>query len=844
MVSHVWIHGAGQCRGKLEDAMKKFMSYTDWSKTHTHIIPGNFGDKEPFTDLLFFDQDSGMVSLSSIERGLLSPLSPAPQKWTPGARKLQIGANPNPKLEDGVHLEPGVLPPAKTPLYIIVSARFGNDVNHTDVLLYDPITGGASLWRYEVGSLNQVGTSQNLPLGITHIVAGNFAGDNRFTNLFLYNQITGETSLWTYELGSINQVGIPQNLSPEFTHVVAGNFAGDDKYTDLFLYNQSTGEASFWTYQTGNLTQIGKTRTWTPGSAKLQIGANPNPVLPGGVHLDAGVLPLPHAPAPKPPNYIIIAGKFGGFSNYTDLLLYNQNNGEVSFWTTGEGDIALLGKVENLSPGITRIIAGNFWGTGSSILTYQQSEGTANFYNVKTIAIVLSGGGSKGDFELGVIQYLYDQGIRPDILCGTSVGAINAVKLAEGEGRENQGLQSLKSIWFNIMKSDSDMFLPQPWLDNKKHVKPEVKKLIINGLLERPNASASLIETDLKTLGLWNSIAGPIAYEALDFVTNDKSIKSVFNLDPITNMLQDYFDPELVKTWSDKGKRKLRLAMVSLDSGKLRYVTENGELVERDNTTILAENIDLRDATRASSTMAIFFNPKELNGEFYVDGGHREITPVQVAIDLGATDIYAIQASKAGLDYEKFADLGLLDIATRMLDIFLTEIDHDDITIENYRDSTNIIIIRPSYEVHKVTDVDPGLIRIQYDYGYMRAADILSNSDNKDDLINLTEQIIQNRHSCWREEYFANGIETMEHIRGYELVPVASPDSLRRVRKSKKDLKKLVDARRSLGGSFAPDTNVEAWWKNWEVHSWKPFFDSPWEYFVSRAGAVEAETPP
>ena len=44
------------------------------------------------------------------------------------------------------------------------------------------------------------------------------------------------------------------------------------------------------------------------------------------------------------------------------------------------------------------------------------------------IAISLSGGGAKGDFEVGALRLLYDRGIRPDVLTGSSVGAINAVK--------------------------------------------------------------------------------------------------------------------------------------------------------------------------------------------------------------------------------------------------------------------------------------------------------------------------------------------------------------------------------------------------------------------------------
>ena len=53
--------------------------------------------------------------------------------------------------------------------------------------------------------------------------------------------------------------------------------------------------------------------------------------------------------------------------------------------------------------------------------------------HTKGTAIVLSGGSAKGDFEVGAVRCLYNRGVRPKILCGTSVGSVNALKLAEGE---------------------------------------------------------------------------------------------------------------------------------------------------------------------------------------------------------------------------------------------------------------------------------------------------------------------------------------------------------------------------------------------------------------------------
>ena len=47
-----------------------------------------------------------------------------------------------------------------------------------------------------------------------------------------------------------------------------------------------------------------------------------------------------------------------------------------------------------------------------------------------TTAFVLSGGGSLGAVQVGMLQALADHGIEPDLLVGTSAGALNAAWVA------------------------------------------------------------------------------------------------------------------------------------------------------------------------------------------------------------------------------------------------------------------------------------------------------------------------------------------------------------------------------------------------------------------------------
>ena len=47
-------------------------------------------------------------------------------------------------------------------------------------------------------------------------------------------------------------------------------------------------------------------------------------------------------------------------------------------------------------------------------------------------ALILSGGGTRGAYEIGVWKYLCEVKWQPDLICGTSVGAINGAGITAG----------------------------------------------------------------------------------------------------------------------------------------------------------------------------------------------------------------------------------------------------------------------------------------------------------------------------------------------------------------------------------------------------------------------------
>jgi NTE family protein len=64
----------------------------------------------------------------------------------------------------------------------------------------------------------------------------------------------------------------------------------------------------------------------------------------------------------------------------------------------------------------------------------------------KCMAFVLGGGGARGAFQVGALKALLEAGYQPDLMVGTSVGAINAAFLAL-RGANLESIQQLIEVW-------------------------------------------------------------------------------------------------------------------------------------------------------------------------------------------------------------------------------------------------------------------------------------------------------------------------------------------------------------------------------------------------------------
>jgi hypothetical protein len=380
-------------------------------------------------------------------------------------------------------------------------------------------------------------------------------------------------------------------------------------------------------------------------------------------------------------------------------------------------------------------------------------------------AIALSGGGAKGSFQVGALEYLYEERkIRPQIVTGTSVGAVNGVKLAEGETKDSKtpghitGFAGLQKSWLDV-KGAGDMF---------------VEKAVFKQLMAFAD-SADELAAELET-GLALSIAaafvgGPLAWagagtmahglsnlaEAAELVDKFLYVDGLVSLAPVLEKLHNpaHLDNELVRS----SNVDFRAIWVGMLSGKT-YCTDNQQrLYELANPRKPIGTVTrLSTSVLASAAQPVFMDTPIVEGEIGgvrfkekgFDGGVREIVGVQCAIELGATEVFAILCQPldpglgsifeqtvgedlplpgggkvaAGTKYfnatkKKYEHI--LTQADRALGLALTEVLDNDIAAAG---NANVHVIRPYVEVHDGMTLVPGLIRANMAHGWMCAFDL------------------------------------------------------------------------------------------------------------------------
>ncbi|MGD7733344.1 patatin-like phospholipase family protein [Propionibacteriaceae bacterium G57] len=456
--------------------------------------------------------------------------------------------------------------------------------------------------------------------------------------------------------------------------------------------------------------------------------------------------------------------------------------------------------------------------------------------------LVLSGGGARASFQIGALRYLYDRaGIHPTTMVGTSAGSILTAMLSQYLDRDEQvaALGRIEDLWLSMTRQDQ-MFAPRPWFQRLQErgaewgaaldrgvrpTSPDVPEPITDDevaeaeeltgqartlqlattepTLTKSSLTAAQVLPLMSLLPRLRTAGGDISM----ILRGADASRSMFYPGAILLRLLDeeFFSSARVAT----SGVVVRISMVGLESGELRYMTEKGELVDRTNQPVAAAPVvDLSLGALASCSIPAVFPPVQIGDDWYVDGGTREATPAEMAMGpLEVDDCYVVvSAPVQHPPVGSFASKSMLSIVLRSVEILTDEAERDEVALAR---GGGAMVIEPDLFVHDATTVDCGLTRINRDYGWLRAAEAHLGLGRREET--------QHRQL----------IELRLKARLLEERVLATPDDeellldLARLKFTIRDHLSLLDSSR------LPD-DAQTWWRDWESHDPRPELKPTW----------------
>jgi predicted acylesterase/phospholipase RssA len=389
-------------------------------------------------------------------------------------------------------------------------------------------------------------------------------------------------------------------------------------------------------------------------------------------------------------------------------------------------------------------------------------------------------------------------------------------------------------------------------------------------------------------------IIGQSAAQISDAIDDFAKIQSLFTLKPIEALIRSKLDYEkFSRTWT-----KLKLVSTSINNGKLCYMDENTrfhvldykpeETTQYESKTIFSTEVRLLEANisgvdrlikgaLASAAIPGAFPPQLLGGNICFDGGITDTLPLRsIQPELKAiadTDrecrIIMIRCnpkhnndvSKRELIQEiprgrpsdinrpyfhfhsqdEADNMGMLSYIGGLVSSMRKEINRtDDLELQQHLESTTVYDIAPTFNINGTAQINPGLIRIQLAYGWMRAFDIIEGDM---DSLKLTDKIILSRLHAWRlEELSVNLIAFPNRA----FVPHAIP----KIRQMKVLVKKYTDDRIARFGRESVPRNADKhfayddkWFNSFEKHKWQSN-RTPWDKWIDMDGTPIVEDSP
>lgn len=306
-------------------------------------------------------------------------------------------------------------------------------------------------------------------------------------------------------------------------------------------------------------------------------------------------------------------------------------------------------------------------------------------------AIVLSGGGARGAYQVGVLKAISDvlsehKLKNPfQIFCGVSAGAINAAAMAAEAQDFPVAVQKLTDLWARL-------------------------------------TSDQVFRTDAVSLGrIGLQWMGELSFGGL---TGGTPGRSLLDTSPLGELIRNNMDFSGIQKNVASGALKA-LTITALDyrsSETVTFVQGDPSLPDWKKTRRHSEKTIIQaDHVLASSAIPILFLPGQVKDRFFGDGCVRNTSPLQPALQLGADHIFVIGVRRN----QEF--MGVSSITSnkgpsvaRVINVLMNsilldgiEVDHERLerinefvrrVPEQYRDNLNFRMVN-SFFIHPSEDI-------------------------------------------------------------------------------------------------------------------------------------------
>ena len=225
------------------------------------------------------------------------------------------------------------------------------------------------------------------------------------------------------------------------------------------------------------------------------------------------------------------------------------------------------------------------------------------------IGLVLSGGGARGAYELGVLQWIAEH--QPEVLSairvltGSSVGAVNATYLAS-HGVTPQSVADLAEIWRGLQMSD-------------------VLDASYTRMLRILGAG---------TRRLFGRSASPVT--------------GIFKADGLRDLVESRIDwDRLHERLESSELDALAVAATDIATGGTHLFVHHSPRIPAprwpNDRSMVGHTVRMApEHVLASTSLPLLFSPVEVEGRWYTDGGIRQNTPLSPALRLGANRLLVI----------------------------------------------------------------------------------------------------------------------------------------------------------------------------------------------------------